>query len=227
MRALIINGEKQIEEHISLAIKTGWPGSKLITAHSAGEGIDAVETQSPDMVVIDYRPPDIDGYDVLESIRLFSDVPIIMISNKLDEYSIVKGFELGADDYVSRKFGELELIYRMKAILKRLHPRGEESPLIRDKFCLYPSTAELLFDHKKIFLTRIESIIMGKLMRNMNNVVTHACLADAIWGDNSSYYKSSIKTHISHIRVKLESNNVTPEVIKAKPGLGYILREHT
>lgn len=226
MKALVIDNDSMIEDCVSLALKAGWPESKYICADSHEEGILSVEKESPDIIIIDHNPPNADGFPVIQDIRLFSDVPIMVISDKLDELSIAKGLDLGADEYIARSFGQLELIYRVRALLRRYHSSKEGFPLACGGLCLYSSTAELVVGKKKINLTRTESIILGTLMRNVNNCVTYEGLSNQIWGDDHLEYKNTIRNYIWHIREKLKRYGYNgPLQIESKPTIGYTLHE--
>ena len=225
MKALVIEDDLKIVELISLAFQAGWPGAKLITTRRGEEGIDLAENQSPDLIILDPELPDVDGFDVLKQIRLFCRIPIVIVTDRTDETSIVKGLEWGADEYISKKFGQMELMARVRAILRRHYPPGEELPLAYGPLCLYTSTGKLTCGRKEIELTRTESLILQHLIRNAGRVVSHTNLATTLWGEDYPDSVGALKVYIRRLRVKIEADPKNPQLILTKSGMGYFLRK--
>lgn len=225
MRTLIIEDDQKIAEFISLAFQTGWPGAKLVLTRRGEEGVDLVEQQTPDLVILDPALPDIDGFNVLKQIRLFSTVPIIIITERADEMSIVKGLEWGADEYMTKPFGQLELLARIRAIMRRQYPPIEELPVVYGPLCLYPSTGHLTLGRKRISLTRTESLILHHLMKNAGQVLTHSSLAKPLWGEDYPGAIDALRVYIQRLRTKLETEPSHPQLILTKPGIGYFMAE--
>jgi len=119
MKILVIEDSPAIVETISLALEMRWPEAKIISTALGENGVKMVETQSPDAVILDLGLPDSSGYDVLKRIRLFSQVPVLILTVRADESDIVKGLEWGADDYMIKPFKQLELLSRLKVIMRR------------------------------------------------------------------------------------------------------------
>lgn len=225
MKILIIEDDEEIVEVISLGFQTGWPEVKLVSTPSGEEGVELVESESPDIVILDLGLPDIDGFKVLKQIRLFSAVPVIILSVRGEETDIVKGLGLGADDYVVKPFHQLELLARIKAVIRRLHLPEDELSFAHGPFRFDYSIRKLLYSGKKIELTLTEGLLFHHLLKNAGQVVNHSSLAQAVWGEDYPGAADALKVYIRRLREKLEANPSNPQLIRTKPGLGYTLVE--
>jgi two-component system, OmpR family, response regulator VicR len=223
VKVLIIEDDPQIVEAINLAFQIRWPEAKVVTTAHGEKGIDMVEMENPDVVILDLGLPDISGFDALKRIRLFSNVPILILTVMSDESDKVKGLEWGADDYVTKPFKQLELLARIKALLRRQTPRDEEQPIVCGALTFHPTTYQLYEGEKEINLTRTEGLIVQHLMRNVGHVVTHTSLAEAVWGTDYPDAAQSLKVYIRRLREKLEVNPSQPQKILTKAGIGYSL----
>lgn len=221
MKVLIIEDDKAIVEAISLILHISWSETKLISTQFGEKGIEMVESEKPDVVILDLGLPDISGFEVLKQIRLFSSVPIIILSVRADEADIVKGLECGADDYVVKPFKQLELLSRIKLVTRRQDRLIKEEPLVCGQLRFDPSTWQVFCGGKEINVTRTEGSILRHLMRNAGRVVTHSDLSDAVWGVDYPDAVESLKVHIRRLRVKLEAEPSNPQIILTKPGIGY------
>ncbi|MBI4283086.1 MAG: response regulator transcription factor [Chloroflexi bacterium] len=222
MKVLLIEDEREIIEAISLAFRIRWPEAKVISTRLGEKGVELVESEAPDIVILDLGLPDISGFEVLHQIRLFSHVPIIILTVRADEADIVKGLEWGADDYITKPFRQLEFLARVKALIRRQHP-AEEAILSSGSLSLDTNTGQLHHDGKEIALTTTESHILSHLMKNAGHVVTHLSLAEAVWGDDYPGAADSLKVHIRRLREKIEANPSQPQLILTKTGVGYSL----
>lgn len=223
MKILIIEDDKAIIEAISLTLQLSWPDTELISTHLGEKGIELVESENPDVVILDLGLPDISGFDVLKQIRLFSTVPILILTARSDEADIVKGLESGADDYVVKPFRQLELLSRIKLVTRRQDRSLKEKPLIIGQLHFDPSTWQLFYGKKEINVTRTEASIIRHLMENAGKVVTHSDLAEAVWGADYPDSADSLKVHIRRLRVKVEKDPSHPQLILTKSGIGYSL----
>jgi two-component system response regulator VicR len=222
-KVLIIEDDEAIVNFVRLAFKMRWPEADLISARLGEEGLDLVESEKPDLVILDLGLPDIDGFEVLKQIRLFSSVPIVILTVSSDEADMVRGLEWGADDYIVKPFRQLELLARLKAQLRSQVPPDEEAPIICGPLRLDPSTFELTYGGKQISLTLIEGRIMRYLMQNVGRVITHSRLGEVIWGEDYPGAIDSLRVYIRHLREKLETDPSDPKLILTKVGIGYLL----
>ena len=222
MKVLVIEDDKEIVDAISLAFQIRWPEAKVISTRLGQKGVEFVETEQPDIVILDLGLPDITGFEVLRQIRRFSTVPTIILTVRTEESDVVKGLEWGADDYITKPFRQLELLARVRSMIRR-HTPLEESMLTFGPLQLNTDTGQLYMGGKEIALTVTENHILGYLMKNAGRVVTHSNLAEAVWGDDYPGATDSLKVHIRRLREKIEQDPGKPRIILTKTGVGYFL----
>ena len=222
MKVLIIEDNQEVVVTISLAFQIRWPDTDIVSAVSGEEGISLVEKESPDIAILDLGLPDINGFEVLKKIRLFSSIPIIILTVRGEEADIVRGLELGADEYIVKPFKQLELTARVNALLRRQHDKGKKS-IVCGSLKLDISERTLYYNRERITLTRIETIVLEALMRNAGHVVTHSSLAEHIWGDDYPDTIRNVKSHIKRLRDRIEPDPGNPAIITTRIGLGYVL----
>ena len=223
MKVLIIEDDREIVEVISLAFEIRWPDVKLVSTHLGEKGVELVESENPDVVILDLGLPDISGFDVLKEIRAFSAVPILILTVRGEEADVVKGLEWGADDYMVKPFRQLELLSRIKALTRRASPSGEETPLVCGELSFNHAARQLSYGPREIDLTPTEGTILYQLMRNAGRVVTHSALAEAVWGEDYPDATNALKVYILRLRQKLEVDPRQPKLILTKTGMGYLL----
>jgi two-component system response regulator VicR len=225
MKALIIEDDARIIDVISLAFRIRWPESKMISTNSGERGIMLVEEESPDVVILDIGLPDINGFEVLKSIRLFSSVPVIILTVLGEEENVVKGLELGADEYITKPFRQMELLSRVQALVRRTGILQQNSPSITVGHLRFgPSMGTVFSNDVEIKLTRTEGLILYYLMKNVNKTVTYATLSEVMWGREYEGTTESLRVHIRRLREKLETDPSKPVMILTHTGLGYMLR---
>ncbi len=222
MKVLLIEDDREIVDAISLAFQIRWPEAILTSTRLGKKGVELVESEEPDIIILDLGLPDINGFEVLREIRLFSNVPTIILTVRSDEADVVKGLEWGADDYIIKPFRQMELLSRVKALIRR-RSHSEEEPISSGPLRLDVTTGELFCNEKEIALTVTESLILGHLMKNAGHVVTHSSLAEAVWGDDYPGTVDSLKVHIRRIREKIEADPSHPQLILTRTGIGYLL----
>jgi len=222
MKVLLIEDDREIVDAISLAFKIRWPEATLISTRLGQKGVELVESESPDIVILDLGLPDINGFEVLQQIRLFSQVPTIILTVRSDEADIVKGLEWGADDYITKPFRQLEFLARVKALIRR-QGTAEAQVVSYGPLRLDTTIGQLNYNGKDIPLTVTESHIMAHLIRNGGRAVTHSSLAEAVWGDDYPGAADSLKVHIRRLREKIEEDPSRPRLILTRTGVGYFL----
>ena len=196
-------------------------------AHTGVAGLEKTRNESFDLVILDVMLPELNGLEVLKSIRSFSKIPVIMLTAKGDEIDRILGLELGADDYLPKPFSPRELVARIKAILRRLTPdHGDTSPEpfhveIADVY-LESNTRTATRGGIDLGLTEVEFCILENLMRSAGNVVERQDLAMKVLGRRLAYDDRSLDVHMSNLRRKLGSTNADKERIKTIRGVGYL-----
>jgi len=223
MKVLIIEDDQGIVESISLALNIRWPDVKIVSTHLGNTGIELVESESPDLVILDLGLPDISGFEVLKQVRLFSSVPIIILTVRPDEADIVKGLEWGADDYIVKPCGQLELLARVKVRLRDKDRLADQSAISYGCLRFEPSSRQLMRGEKEIKLTAIESQIIHLLMKNAGRVATYHSITEEIWGEDYPGSVESLRVHIRRIREKMEVDPGNPRYIVTKASIGYSL----
>ena len=223
MKILIIEDDRAIVETISLTLQLNWPDATWLSSNLGEEGIELLQSEKPDAVILDLGLPDISGFEVLKRIRSFSDIPVLILTVRSDESDIVRGLEWGADDYVIKPFRRNELLSRIKLINRRRGAIVEGAPLVCGQLQFEPSTGQLFHEGQEIQLTPTEILIISRLMKNVGRVVTHTGLAEAVWGVDYPDAADSLRVHIRRLRTKLEVDPSNPKIVLTRAGLGYIL----
>jgi two-component system KDP operon response regulator KdpE len=175
---------------------------------------------------LDVGLPEMSGFEVLKAIRLFSDVPVIMLTVRDDELSKVQGLELGADDYVTKPFSHLELLARVRAVLRRAQslPLVHERPFVSGEIRVDFGRREVMVRDQVVALTGTEYRLLYHLVRNAGRVMTHEALLARAWGREYTDEISYLKSYINRLRNKLEQDPHHPEYILTEYGVGYWFR---
>ena len=227
VKALIIEDDPEIVESVSLAFQILWPEVKVYCADQGKKAIDLVESETYSVIILDLGLPDVSGYEVLRQIRCFSPVPVIILTVKSEEGDVVKGLEWGADDFIVKPCGQLELLARVKARMRDKCGYADEAPVTFGTLRFNPLTRQLFHGEKEIRLTAIEAQIVHYLMRNGGRVATYPRLAEDVWGDDYPGSVDSLRVHIRRLREKMEADPSHPELILTKAGVGYYLTKPT
>ena len=225
MKFLIIEDDQAIVEIICLALQMRWPESELVTSALGKKGIELVEDKTVDVVILDLGLPDIDGFEVLKRVRLFSTVPIIILTVRGEEADIVRGLEWGADGYIIKPFRQLELIARIQALVRRQSVPSGEMPLVYGPLQLDHSLHKLLNGKREINLTTTEGLIFYHLMTKAERVVSISKLAEVLWDEDYPNAAEAIRVYIRRLREKIENDPSHPQFIHTETGLGYILKK--
>lgn len=175
-----------------------------------------------DIVILDIMMPFMDGLTLSKRIREISDVPIIFLTAKGEEYDKIMGLDSGADDYIVKPFSPLEVMARIRALLRRMNPKGEEKSLIsKDGIIMNLDAYEFSYNGKKINLTKREFELLYTLMENPNKVFTRDNLLDSLWGYDYDGDSRTVDTHIKRLRAKLPDVSERSWDIITIRGAGY------
>jgi DNA-binding response OmpR family regulator len=224
MKILVIEDAPEVVESVRLGFMVQWREVEFLAATTGREGLDLVERETPDLVLLDIGLPDADGYKVLEDIRAFSDVPVVMLTARDDTMDKVKGLELGADDYVTKPFNHLELLARIKALLRRLDmpaPKSRAPSFRAGELEVDFAAQEARFRGERLELTPTEYKLLYHLVRNAGRVLTHGTLLAKVWGREYVDEVDYLRVYVRRLREKLEDDSDHPRYIRTERGLGY------
>jgi len=230
MKVVIIEDNPEIIEAVSLCFDLRWPDVEVASANEGIIGVALIERESPDIVILDIGLPDIDGFEVCRRIRLFSDVPIVILTVKDQEFDKVKGLELGADDYITKPFSHVELLARVKAVLRRStmpELEKDKEPLTIGKLWIDFAAREVRVDGKEVKLTPTEYNLLHLLARNTGRVMPHRVLLEKVWGSDYGDATDYLKVYVQRLRVKLDDDPQDPKLILSERGVGYKLAKQT
>jgi two-component system KDP operon response regulator KdpE len=230
MKLLVVDDADEVIEAVTVSFTLQWRETEVIGADSGELGLDLVEQEQPDVVLLDVAMPGMDGFETLRRLREFSDVPVIMLTARDDVLSKVKGLELGADDYVTKPFDHLELLARVKTLLRRLDmPRPiSRAPSFRSGDLTVDFGArEVRLKGEVVPLTAVEYKLLYHLVRNAGRVLRHETLLAKVWGREYVDELDYLRVYIRRLRRKLEPDPEHPRHIITERGLGYRFRDES
>lgn len=198
-----------------------------LTAVANGmEALNAFQSDSFDLVLLDLGLPDIDGIDLLKILRKRMRLPIIIISARKNENEKIKALDLGADDYVTKPFGTGELLARIRTALRHQGLNIYQQSVIENKDLKINFDKQLVYKAgREIHLTKNEYRILAVMFKQLGKVVTYQALMTEVWGPYSDD-SQTLRVNMSNIRKKIESNTLKPEYLITEIGVGYRLRDH-
>ena len=206
MRILVVDDEPDVVESVRLGFTLQWREVDVLGAGDGEAALDAVEQEHPDIVLLDVGLPDIDGFEVLRQIREFSDVPVLMLTARDDAMDKVKGLELGADDYVTKPFNHLELMARVKAVLRRLEmpaPTSRAPSFQSGDLEVDFAKQEARLSGERLDLTPTEYKLLYHLVRNAGHILSHGTLLAKVWGREYVDEVDYMRVYIRRLRDKL------------------------
>ena len=225
MKFLIVDDNPEIIDAVTLCVTLRWPQAELHSIDKGQRALELIKEEAPDLVILDIGLPDINGLEVLRSLRGFSDVPVVMLTVRDQDVEIARFLEEGADDYVVKPFSHVELMGRIQAIFRRAHGRMRSNiqPLQAGDLLLDFGAAEVYRSGQPINLTRTELAFLEHLALNPNRVVTYESLASNILqvAEPADTDSRLIKVHIQHLRSKLGDSVENPKYIANVYGIGY------
>ncbi len=221
---LVVDDEADVVEALRIGFTLQWREIEVLGAGDGATALDLVEHEHPDIVLLDIGLPDMDGFEVLRQIRAFSDVPIVMLTARDDAIDKVKGLELGADDYVTKPFDHLELMARIRAVLRRMDMPGPTSraPSFRSRDLEVDfARQEARLRGERLDLTPTEYKLLYHLVRNAGHVMQHGTLLAKVWGREYVDEVDYLRVYVRRLRDKLGDDPDEPRYIRTERGLGY------
>lgn len=230
-KILLVDDEKDIADLIEEVLRQdGFESIRKVYT-----GMDAVQVcreYGPDVIVLDVMLPDIDGIEVCRQIREFSFCSVLFLSSKNDDIDKILGLSCGGDDYITKPFSPREIVFRIKAQLRRQQYQsalqtGTKGLLTVGELSLDKESSRIYKSGKEIELTGREFLLLSYLMENANKIISKDRLYEQVWGEYSSICDNTIMVHIRHIREKIEDIPSRPKQLVTIKGLGYKLRKRT
>jgi DNA-binding response OmpR family regulator len=217
---LLVEDQEQISNVVAKYLnKEGYDYS---IAKNGFEALDFFNQFKFHLVLLDIMMPGISGFEVLKEIRKISDIPVILVTAKEEEVDRLKGFEIGADDYVVKPFSPRELMKRINVFLKRIYHDSDEIIYKYNNLTLYTSSMKLFKEGNEIPITTAEYRLLESLFKNKGQILTREQLITLSYGDDYEGYDRNIDSYIKRIRQKIEDDPKNPIFLKTKYGAGYV-----
>ena len=226
MRILLVDDDPEIRTSVRVGFELQWRDVEFSEADTAAEALRLVEKTRPDLVLLDVGLPDMDGLAVLREIRAFSAVPVVMLTARDESIDAVRGLEAGADDYVAKPFDHLELMARVRAVLRRLDlkaPAAARASYRNGPLEIDADARDVRLDGRRIALTATEWRVLELLVANAGWVVPHDRMVARVWGRDELGDLDSLRVFIRRLRAKLGDSVTAPRYIETVRGLGYRL----
>ncbi len=220
-KILVIDDEETTVQLISILLERR--GYEVIRALRAEDGLRKAYRTHPDLVLLDIMMPDMDGWDVCRRLRELSDVPIVFLTARSDMRDVVRGLEMGADDYIVKPYDNDELVARVRAHLRRSPAPSVSEELVFDggDFRINFINREVRVRNNTVHLTPKEFSLLGVLVRNAGRVITRTELVKEAWGPEYTDTMDSLKLYIHYLRQKVETDPQRPDYILTSRGVGY------
>jgi len=223
-KILVVDDEPRVVRLVSEVLRA--VGYQVLAAASGEPAIEMVALEQPDLVLLDILlPGGLDGYEICRRVREFSDVAVIMLTAKAQESDMLRGFDVGADDYLTKPFSAKELVARVKAVLRRTQRPEERVTTVFTCGELEINFARRIVKvhSERVSLTRTEYALLHQLALNANRVMLHQDLLMKVWGPEYRDDIDYLRAYIRYLRRKLEPDPPNPRYILTSPGVGYML----
>ena len=226
-KVLVVDDEKLIVKGIRFSLEQD--GMEVTCAYDGEEALHLAQENKFDMILLDIMLPKMDGFEVCQAIREFSNMPIVMLTAKGDDMDKILGLEYGADDYITKPFNILEVKARIKAIMRRTaasEPKEENSKVIESGDLKLDCESRRLFDQgREINLAAKEFDLLELLVMNPNKVYSRENLLNLVWGYEYPGDVRTVDVHVRRLREKIEPNPSEPKYVHTKWGVGYFYQK--
>ena len=226
MKILIVDDDPDIVEAVNICFALRWPDAEVLEAPDGRTALDRLDRDEPDVVILDLGLPDMDGFEVCEEIRKTSQVPVLILTARGGDLNKVRGLELGADDYITKPFSHIELLDRIRAVLRRASaplPGGNEAPFEMGGMSFDFRAREVRFKNERMQLTAIEYSLLYHLTKNWPRAVLNKTLLAKVWGREYVDETDYLGVHIRRIQSKFASIDPEAEAVAAERGVSYRL----
>jgi len=220
-KVLIIDDEIQIRRLLKITLEAN--DYHVIEAENGKIGLVNAAMEHPDVILLDLGLPDLDGLKILEQLRIWSTIPILILTVQDDEKTMIKALDSGADDYITKPFNTGELLARVRVAIRH-SLKIDESPIFVNGHISVDLTSRIVkIRNEAIKLTVIEYNLLSLLIRNVGKVLTHSYIIKELWGNPYADNSQTLRVHVAQLRRKIEVNPSIPEMIITEPGIGYRL----
>jgi len=224
-RILVVDDEPKLVRLVHEVLTA--TGYRVMSTGSGEAAIEMAALEQPDLILLDIvLAGAIDGYEVARRVREFSGVPIIMLTAKARESDLLRGFDVGADDYLTKPFSSKELLARLQAVLKRARHEPialTDAEIVCGNLRIDLARRRVTIDGREVHLTRTEYNLLRELAAHRNQVLLHSQLLTAVWGAEYRDDVDYLRAYVRYLRQKLETDPPHPKLIVTQPGVGYML----
>ncbi len=226
MKVTIIEDDPEIIEVVSIGFETAWPGSRVVSALNAAEGMEMLKTENPDILILEVVLPEggACGYDLCKELRSFSAMPIIIVSGRDAEVDITRGLESGAADYLTKPFSMMELVARTRAVMRRVQAEsltGSAHPFVSEDLSVDFDNRQVVAHGEQVKLTPTEYKLLCYLLRHPRQILTKDAILNEVWDEKYQDCRGLVKAHIQKLRKKLKEDLLNPRLILTVRGQGY------
>lgn len=219
-RVLIVDDEPQIRRALRTSLQAH--GYEAVTAGTGEEALALAVDAAPDLVFLDLGLPDLEGTEVIRRLRTFSEVPVIVLSVRDQQADKVAALDAGADDYVTKPFGMEELLARLRAALRRIHPEEPTPPVQRfGELEVDLAKRSVRVRGQAVHLTKTEYGLLEAFVTNPGKLLTHQWLLRRVWGHGYGEESHYLRVYVRSLRKKLGDDAASPALILTEPGVGY------
>lgn len=221
MLFLIVEDDKQIRNFINFSLKS--QDYDCMEASTGKEAMNIIATQNISMIILDLGLPDMDGIDIIKTVRGFSNIPIIVVSSRDQDNEKVEALDAGADDYLTKPFSIKEFLARIRVVFRHKRNSKTEVPVIYKVADLEVDLEKhiVLLEGKEVHFTPMEYNVLTLLVKNAGKVLTHNYILKEVWGSYIESDMQSLRVFMANIRRKLEKNPAKPRYILTEVGIGY------
>jgi two-component system KDP operon response regulator KdpE len=222
LKILLIEDENQMRRFLRVTLQI--EKYVLIEAETAADGLSKAALHNPDVILLDLGLPDMDGIEVITRLREWSSVPVIVISAREQEGDKVKALDGGADDYLTKPFGVIELLARIRVALRHAAPKSQdpgESVVVIEDLKIDFLKRQVHRGSQEIHLTPIEYRLLTVLVRNVGRVMTHRQILKEVWGPPYIEQTHYLRVFMNQLRKKIEADSTRPRFLLNEPGVGY------
>jgi two-component system KDP operon response regulator KdpE len=219
---LLIEDELQMRRFLRVTLQS--ESYSVLEAETATDGLSQAATRNPDIVLLDLGLPDMDGLEVIEKLREWSTMPIIVISAREQEGDKIKTLDGGADDYLTKPFGAGELLARIRVALRHSAPKTKdqaEAVFVAEDLMIDFLKRQVYYGTREVHLTPIEYRLLTVLVRNAGRVMTHRQILKEVWGPPYVEQTHYLRVFMNQLRKKIEADSARPRFLLNEPGVGY------